>query len=81
MPDIRQIALDESSTNPNWQTCQTILCLLEMILRFCLVFTKYIVDILSISHMLLSKPSHDGRRHRVIVNAEGTNCQCILLAI
>ena len=40
MPDIRQIAFDESSLNPYWQTCQTILRLVEMILRFCFVFTN-----------------------------------------
>ena len=43
MPNIRQIALDESSPNPYRQTCQTILRLVEMILCFLLVFTKYTV--------------------------------------
>ena len=41
MLDIRQIALEETSPNQYWQTCQTILSLVEMILRFCLVFMKY----------------------------------------
>ena len=43
MPDIRQIPFDEGSLNLYRQTCQTILRLVEMILRFCLVFTKYTV--------------------------------------
>ena len=37
---IRQIALDESSPNPYRQTCQKILRLVEIILRFCLVSTN-----------------------------------------
>ena len=61
MPNIRQIALDESSPNPYWQTCQTILSLVEMILRLCSVSTKYtvpftenaFVDILAIKRIKL----------------------------
>ena len=43
MPDIRQIALDESSPNP----CQTILRLVEMILLLCLVLMNDTVRMLN----------------------------------
>ena len=55
MPDIWQIVFGESSPNLYRQTNQTILSLIEMILRFCLVFTIYTVHNLQWQVRLLEK--------------------------
>ena len=49
MPDIQQIVFDDSFPNRYRQTCQIILRLVEMFLRFCLIFTNETVSPLFLS--------------------------------